>query len=278
MTRLSAISRSAVGILCGLWLTGCDRVSSGPMDEQRDPHFIVGKNKLSAYDYEGAIESFEKAAEANPASASAHFELGVLYREHSTNAAAAIYHFERHLKLRPDSEFAELVRQHILACKQDLARSVLLDPVAKGVQHELDRLTKENEFLKHQVAQLQASHARRPAVEPPPASPTRQQPDSPAPSGTPVLRMTREDLAEGGTYREATPPPAPPPAPPAKARATPASPAVSSRPKTHVVRKGETAYAIAKRYGLSVRRLCEANPTLDPNRVRAGQTLTIPAS
>jgi tetratricopeptide (TPR) repeat protein len=274
MTRLSAVGRLAVGILCGLWLTGCDRVSSGPLDEQRDPHFIAGKNKVRAYDFEGAIESFERAAEANPASASAHFELGVLYREHTTNAAAAIYHFERYLKLRPDSEFAEPVRQHILACKQELASSVLLDPVAKGFQRELDRLTKENEFLKSQVAQLQASLARRPAVEPPPAAPARGQPDPSGPAPTPVLRLTKQDLAAGGAPREAAP--APPP-PSIKSRTSGASPAPAARPRTHVVRKGETAYAIAKQHGISVRRLCEANPTLDPNRVRAGQTLTIPA-
>lgn len=46
-------------------------------------------------------------------------------------------------------------------------------------------------------------------------------------------------------------------------------------PPTHVVRPGETLYGIAGQYGMSLRRLRQAN-TLDTTALRAGQRLTLP--
>jgi LysM repeat protein len=47
---------------------------------------------------------------------------------------------------------------------------------------------------------------------------------------------------------------------------------------THVVQSGQTLSSIAGRYGVSASAIAEANGISDPNRVRAGQTLTIPGS
>ena len=65
-------------MLC-LALAGCTPTAESQMDEQRNPHYLAGKEKLGALDYKGAIESFERAVEDNPRSALAHFELGVLF-------------------------------------------------------------------------------------------------------------------------------------------------------------------------------------------------------
>lgn len=48
--------------------------------------------------------------------------------------------------------------------------------------------------------------------------------------------------------------------------------------RTHEVESGETLTEIAGRYGVSAAALQEANELEDPNRIRAGQTLSIPAS
>jgi murein DD-endopeptidase MepM/ murein hydrolase activator NlpD len=50
------------------------------------------------------------------------------------------------------------------------------------------------------------------------------------------------------------------------------------RPVEHVVRPGETAYHIAHAYGVSVRRLLEANHLSDSRDLRVGQSLLIPGS
>ncbi|HEX5108278.1 MAG TPA: LysM peptidoglycan-binding domain-containing protein [Vicinamibacterales bacterium] len=47
---------------------------------------------------------------------------------------------------------------------------------------------------------------------------------------------------------------------------------------THVVASGETMIGIAKRHGVTLKALLAANPALkDPNRIRVGQTIAIPA-
>ncbi|MEZ4647906.1 MAG: LysM peptidoglycan-binding domain-containing protein [Candidatus Eisenbacteria bacterium] len=52
--------------------------------------------------------------------------------------------------------------------------------------------------------------------------------------------------------------------------------AASGPASTHKVRKGETVSSIARRYGVSVNALAQANRLLDPSRIQPGQTLEIP--
>ena len=59
------------------------------------------------------------------------------------------------------------------------------------------------------------------------------------------------------------PPPSPPPAP---------------EPRSHVVTRGETLTAIARRYGVSVQRLTEDNGLADPDRLEVGQRLSLPGA
>lgn len=47
---------------------------------------------------------------------------------------------------------------------------------------------------------------------------------------------------------------------------------------TYTVESGDTLSAIARRFNTTVEALCEANGIEDPNRIRAGQVLTIPTT
>src|ERR1043166_9096548 len=131
-------------LLASFVLTACGPSASSLSDEEREPHFLAGKSRVSALDYKGAIESFEKALEANPQSASAHFELACLFDQKEPDPTEAVYHYTHYLKLRPKAENMDLVKQRILTCKQELARTVSLGPVNEKVQHELEQLTEEN--------------------------------------------------------------------------------------------------------------------------------------
>src|SRR5215467_15767095 len=102
-----------------LAITGCTLTDVSQGDEEKEPHFLEGKARVNSLDYAGAIESFEKALEVNPKSASAHFELGCLCDQREADPAAAIYHYDRYLRLRPQAENAEIVRTRILGCKQE---------------------------------------------------------------------------------------------------------------------------------------------------------------
>ncbi|HUW70435.1 MAG TPA: LysM peptidoglycan-binding domain-containing protein [bacterium] len=52
--------------------------------------------------------------------------------------------------------------------------------------------------------------------------------------------------------------------------------AAAADPLTHTVQKGETLYAIARRYDVAVDLLMKANAIADPSRLSVGMTLTIP--
>ena len=122
----------------GVALNGCSSSDQSQLDEEKEPHFVLGKGRVNAMDYQGAIEAFEQSLEANPHSAAAHFELGWLYDEKAPDPAAAIYHYEQYLKLYPNAENAEVIRQRIDGCKQQLAKDMLTLPSAPAAQQQLE--------------------------------------------------------------------------------------------------------------------------------------------
>lgn len=224
------------------------------MDEQKEVHFIRGKQRASAMDYKGAIDSFEKALEANPRSASAHFELGWLCDQKDADPAAAIYHYQQYLRLRPKAENADTVNTRILACKQDLARTVSLGPVTESLQRQFEQLMEENKSLRAKLDSLQAANSAHPT----------------GPTNVPALVTSRTassvTAARSSTSLVATG------APGAGGSAQP------STNRTHVVKAGENPGIIARKYGLKVDTLLAANPNLDPRRLQVGQALNIPSS
>lgn len=243
--------RVTIIVLCALsirLLGGCTPASNSPFDEEKDPYVVQGRNREAAYNYSGAIESYDRALEVNPKSSVAHYRLGLLYESEDRDPAAAIYHFQQFLKLRPNSEQATVIRQRILGCKQELAKEVSLGLVSGEMKNQLDeliqknqrlaeesqRLGEENQQLKDLVARLQSGlNVTRPA---PPSST-----ESAATVGQSVV-------------------------PPSMPTGT-----------THTVQKGDTYYSIARRYGISPASLEAANPGVNPNRLSIGQRLVVPA-
>ena len=124
-------------------------------DDEKEPHFVLGQGRVNAMDYAGAIEAFEESLEANPRSAAAHFELGWLYEEKEPDPAAAVFHYQRYLKLSPNAGNAALIKQHIDACKQQLAADVLELPSSSAAQQQLEKLAGQNRDLQQQVDRLQ---------------------------------------------------------------------------------------------------------------------------
>ena len=55
--------------------------------------------------------------------------------------------------------------------------------------------------------------------------------------------------------------------------------AASQEPRGITVRQGDTLSALARRHGVSVQQLLDANPAItDPDRIVAGQRLSLPAA
>lgn len=268
-------------LLLVLGSAGCIPTRDSSKDEQREPLFLRGQELRNQLDHRGAAEAFERALEANPRSASAHFELGLLFEQHLNDPAAAIYHFEHFLKLRPTSDRAEIVRQRVGNCKMELAKLFLIAPNAPSVQKELDKLKAEVEKLglennqlrrQFEVAVAQATARGVVLTSLPPTLSAASPPAPKANSGANVVETAPKPSA---------PKPVDNASKPAKTSPLPASPPSATSPtaasRTHTVKSGDIPATIAKQYGVKLEALMAANPNLDPKRMKVGQTVTIPA-
>ena len=249
-------------VLLGAALGGC-APGQGQTDEEKEPHFVLGQSRVNAMDYPGAIEAFEQSLEANPQSAAAHFELGWLYEEKASDPSAAIYHYRQYLKLNPNAGNAALIKQHVDACKQQLAADVLGLPSTSAAQQQLEKLAEQNRELQRHVDQLQeivkqwnAYYASQLAVRsnsPPQNIYIAPQNPGPAPDALSAQPAVTADSAP-----------------------TKAAPPKPARPRTHTVVAGETAVGIARKFGVKLSALEAANPSMNPARIHAGQVLNLP--
>jgi LysM repeat protein len=236
-------SAAAAGL--GVALAGCEPSAQSAADDEKEPHYVLGQNRVSAMDFQGAVEAFEASLEANPHSAAAHFQLAMLYDEKESNPAAAIYHYQQYLRFDPKAGNAEVVTGRINACKLQLARDVLGLPSSPAAQQQLQQLADKNRQLQDEVDKWRAYSAGQTAVKtnlPPASNHLSTQPAATVISSPPVA----------------------------------ANPFVA-KPRMHTVAAGETPAAIARKLGLNLDALLAANPGLNPKKLRVGQILNLPA-
>jgi LysM repeat protein len=212
------------------------------VNEEKAPFVSRGRQLELGYDYPGAIEAYHRALENHPNNSVAHYRLGWLYEREDRDPAAAIYHLQRYLKLRPNSENADMIRQRVVGCKQSLVKDVALGHLNEEMQTRMSelveqnlRLSEENQRLTDQIARLQSGIPPKPT----------------APATAPSTLQRR-----------------PPPSP---------ATAAATGKRIHTVQKGDTYYSIAKRYRVSSTALQAANPGIDPTRLKIGQQLVVPA-
>ena len=223
----------------GIALSGCTPPDQSREDERKEPHFVLGQNRVNAMDYQGAIEAFEKSLEANPHSATAHYELGWLYDEKEPDPVSAIYHYRQYLKLCPKADNAEVITQRIYTCKQQLAAEGMPLSGVPAVQKQLDQLAEQNRQLQDEVNRWRAYYSSQLAAaktNSPPAQTNavvRLKPDQPTVTNTNTNRSGNATAA--------------------------------IRPRTHTVASGETAVGIARKYGVKLRALQSANPGMNPS-------------
>lgn len=266
--------RCALLILLCVVVNGCVPGASNQLEEEKEPHFIEGKRALTTMDYKGAIDEFEKAVEANPRNASAHLELGLLYERQDLepDPAAAIYHYQQYLKLRPDSDKAKAVQDRILNCKQDLAKAVLPLPSSPSVQHDLEQLILTNKQLLVEVQQWRAWYAgqqqtnrQAQAVNPvPQPAQTNTANAQVAETHTPQTQTVRSNSVPNGQAGNSRSQP----------RGTPYSP--NNVRTTYVVQPRDTLASISRKFNVKLDSLAAANPGIDPRKLHAGQMVNIP--
>jgi len=229
-------------LIFALGLGACRPAHPGTVDEEKEPQFLIGRSRVNAMNYTGAIEAFEQALEMNPRSAAAHFELGWLYAEKGNDPAAAIYHYQRFLSLRPGAFQAETVRQHIYRLKQELAKAVMPIPPTPELQRQLELISEQNRQLQEEVDRLRAEVVQARAMQ-----------------SVSALRATTASGRTPTTY------------------VTPGPAVGGQSPSVYTVKAGDTPIAIARTHGITLEALMAANPGLDPRRMKVGEKVNIPA-
>jgi LysM repeat protein len=251
---------------CIAWLavalSGCTPSGRSQLSEEKEPHFVQGKGRVNAMDFQGAIESFGQSLEANPHSAAAHFELGWLYDEKASDPAAAIFHYQQYLKLNPNADNADVIKQRIYRCKQQLAADVLPLPSAPAAQQQLEKLSEQNRQLQDEVGKWRAYYASQLAAAKTNATPTAVY-NTPEADANPTPALPAQNVS---TTPAVTSPDHPASSKPAAAR-----------PHTHTVVAGETAMGITRKFGVKLGALQAANPGVNLSRIHTGQVLNLPS-
>ena len=307
MTKCAPAWRLFLFLFLAISLAGCSQLKRSGVADEKDPHFIDGKRRVSGMDWDGAIQSFERALQSNPGNAAAHLELGIIYDKRKNDFATAIYHYQKHMKLHANSRNADYVTQQIAFCKRELAKTHSYTSVSRDVQRELEKLTMANvqqgkriEFLEAelnrgpryitnyvtnfvkmpQFEQQGSRHLTQPAqIVDPPERDTTPDPD-PEPPARPTERSSKtanSDSRSGSVLRN-TSSPRNTQTRRSRSEAARSTPVLSS-PKiktVHTVRPGDTLQAVANHYGLSATELRAANPGLGSG-TRSGQKINIPA-
>jgi LysM repeat protein len=235
------------------FLGACTPAAEGTHEEQKNPFYLAGKERVQAMDYAGAVESFEKSLQQNPRSVLAHFELGLIYEQHLGDYAAALYHYGKALKLRPAGYPAETIHQRIPACRQELLKADSLTLVAQpSALREMEKLREENQELRRQLGELKATLAAG---------------SNPAGSSAIGIHADRA-VTNRSSAASAS-------APSAESHST-SNPASSDRYRYYTVRPGETLASISRAQNIRMDALLAANPGVDPKRLKIGQTIKVP--
>jgi LysM repeat protein len=188
------------------------------------------------------------------------YELGWLFENEKGEAdpVAAIYHYDQYLKLRSGAGNAEIVKQHILACKQELAQTVSLGPVTEKQQREFEQLTEDNRRLREEVEKWRAFYSNHPF------GPTNATGPAPVPAKALAASAVAPTTSAGGTTWIAAP---------TGRQSVVAAPAA----RLHTIQSGEIPIRIARKYGVKLEALMAANPGVDARRLQPGRALYIPS-
>jgi len=230
-----------------LIVTGCDQKTGTSDVAERDHPAMKKAIALErAGNKEGARLIYQGLLDQNPTIARAHLALAFLLEEENGEYPAALYHYQRYLTLRPDTEKRGMIEARIRTAKLAYVGTVFTNEAA--ILSRMSAVERDNAALKIRAVNLeaQASHLRA------------------------ALSASREKYAE--SRDEAS-----------RVLDIKGIPALAPRASGKQVRvlKGDTLRKISERvYGTQDRwrEIFEANRTVLKNRedVRIGQILIVP--
>lgn len=159
-------------------LAGCtSQVQEQDALEFNYPAIRKARAKLREGDKQSALALLNRAIDEKPKLAQAHLEVAQLYDDYDRNYVRAIYHYERYLELRPQTEKKEMIEGLIRKAKIAFAASVAEQ--VPGLDKKVQALQEDNDRLKQDLRQVRENLARRIAAPVPPAPPRSAVPITP---------------------------------------------------------------------------------------------------
>lgn len=247
---------AVLGVALLLLAAGACSRDAGALDRRDENHPLLRRAIAAkrANDLDGAIHLFQVALEKRPDLARAHLELALIYdQEPKEDFVRAVYHYERYLEMRPDTQAKTQVESLLKRARLSYAASLPDRPseavrVIADLQRENDMLRRELQTAQEKARGAGAAGAARGAAAATSAPPRAVPGATNAPRG-----------------RLAAPAPAP------------ASPAA----QTYTVVSGDTLSTIASKVyndRQAWRKIYEANRGVlgGSESVRPGQVLVIP--
>jgi nucleoid-associated protein YgaU len=136
-------------------LTACDsRNLSVEEREERIDSVVEAREHMEAGRYQEAEAAYKRALDENPMIARPHLDLATIYQQHIINHIHAIYHYDRYLELRPETQKNAFIQEQRLKVARMLANAFLNNTP------EVKRLIDENNLLKSEVALLKQASSR----------------------------------------------------------------------------------------------------------------------
>jgi nucleoid-associated protein YgaU len=284
---------------CLLLGAGCGKGDSQPLSaEVDDPAYRQGQQFVKQGRTQEALTSFLKVIEkrGGQASAESHLEAGLIYLNHSKDPVEAYHHFRQYLAQQPNSPESKHVRELVDTAKRDFARSLPGQPLdnqppRSQLFDQVERLTRENEELRAELAALRSGAAAPLRTTRAPASgeipqvrltvPAAAAPVIPVEESTPI---TVAPMRPGASPVAPAPGQVPPTPSGQNARALPSRPEGAAAPmRRHTVAPGDTLYNLTRKYygAISAAKadaIFEANRDVmkNPGDLRPGMEIKIP--
>lgn len=299
-------------------LTACDSADRADRRAERDDrHYKSAMEDYRAGRLDLAISGFEQAVRSDPANASARFQLGCLLQDARRDHVGAYCCYREYLLQQPGSDKAKLARDRLAICEREAARELAakyglnesaaaaaeLETVRGRQQAAEARIAAAEKNLGESLARVRALSAERdrllavikggeieeqsaavhPSVKE--ARELLEEEDeevSAAPSSAELRKLVGEAAAEPSAGSALLPQRATVAAhKPGKPERKPEAKAVPERPKTYLVKEGDTLYGVSKRFYGSIamwKKIRDANKALISmdNRLHAGDTIVLP--
>lgn len=132
--------KTTMALLALTTLTACDDiVASKPDRDRADSTYRAAMSDYQAGRMPQAIDGFKKACVANPANASARFQLACLLQDSAKDYVGAFCAYREYLLQSPESEKAKLAADRLAVCEREMAKAFIAKHAPQAAQDALRR-------------------------------------------------------------------------------------------------------------------------------------------